>query len=535
MKTTLLVCVALYNAYVTEQHVLIVLHNENTSKEVLENLKLMILASPALKPLYPTKRGNANVHGIRLRNGVKIKIATGNSAGALRSFSAGCVIVDELDGLKESFEGEGSPINLAEARTLSYGDSGNVWLASTPTDDNGHITEAYKKALSHEWRMSCPGCAAELPLSMDDLKWEKVTDRELEKSPDLIRWECPRCQHKLNEKEFRKVREEGRFVEDGDNEFKSERILGYTISGLISQKVNWLELVFKKREAANDRKARQAFDNTYLGIPYNLAKQKVTNHTLRELIDPKLKVGQCPDHTLAIHAGIDCGREGEEGDYHHHVVTIAALPGDRYCVLKYVRVVGEADLMTELQTVYTTPDGRQVAISYGFIDSGFAAQTYIYDLADRFGLIPVKGHCESGWEILRWSPPSKMRSGPLGLIHKQRNLAMFFDYVKFKQITFVSGLDSVLFQHLSAWEYDQDTKKYMETKRDVEDHGLDSTRYCLVSFQVPQAGVRGVQTWEQWLQMYPELNPDWQPPETPKQTNGRNTDGLIPEHLRPHY
>ena len=69
------------------------------------------------------------------------------------------LLIDEADAM--SVTPEGSPILLAERRTLSYGDR-KIVLGSTPLDEEtSHVLRSYAQSDGRVYECPCPRCGAE--------------------------------------------------------------------------------------------------------------------------------------------------------------------------------------------------------------------------------------------------------------------------------------------------------------------------------------------------------------------------------------
>lgn len=481
-KSLKVICILIYNAIYHQQHCLFLGHSADLAEMTCLKIKQIIKASPELKKFYNSTKGQNSKDTINLKNGVTIKCSTAATAGSLRSFSAACVVMDEIDSWKRTFSGEGSPLDLAAARTISYGASANIWLISTPTDEHGHITLEYERGRSHNWLMSCPHCQHTEPLKLEQIEWpEKLSDAELEANPDVIQWKCKSCSTALGEKEFRVCRDAGKFVVNPDQDRKSSNILSFHISGLMSNYMSLHYIVSKFRESIKDRNKLNSFTNTVLGECFYGGKRKIDAEELNRLTDQSIRVGLCPDDTMLIMSGIDMGRTEKENDFHFYITTTALRPDNKYMVLSACRVIGEAALITALKTKYITSSGRQIRIRQAFIDTGYSAESYGYGLCKRnVGLIPIKGEARC-MELYRWTSPTMHPEMPLMLINKQMSLRNVFMKVEHSEIKFAADLPEQFFRHLQSWSYDVDSRRYVEISVDL-DHYLDALRYGLVGF-----------------------------------------------------
>nr|NIU82818.1 hypothetical protein [Candidatus Thorarchaeota archaeon] len=332
-KTQLLICIALYNLFCVEQNVFIVLHDDKTAKDVIGRMRKIIKASPYLYKLYDNKKGMQSKYDMNLLNGCSAKIATAGSPGSLRSYSAGCVIIDEVDASKNILNGEGSLIDICEARTNSYGETANIWICSTPTNQYGNISVEYDRSLSHIWTLKCPECNKDVKLDFDQIRYDtKWTQRELEANIDAIEWRCPHCKGTQKQKKFIEMRELGSFVELEGQKDKSSYIKGFHISGMMSAQKTFVDLCRKHQEALHDHTKWQTFLNLELGEIYTAGRKALKKAELMKHIKNDLPYGVAPHDTMLIIKGADVGRE-EGKDYHFYSTTVAFQPGNRYTII----------------------------------------------------------------------------------------------------------------------------------------------------------------------------------------------------------
>ncbi|MEJ1365635.1 MAG: terminase gpA endonuclease subunit [Candidatus Sedimenticola sp. (ex Thyasira tokunagai)] len=169
----------------------------------------MLQSVPGLWNL--TAKGKKNTKHHKRVAGVSLRLAWAGSPTEMASDSAALALVDELDRMDQDVGGEGSPVELADARTSTYPD-GKVGITSTPTE--GEV-ETYEHPLTglhhwdasdsigspvwrywqegsrHEWAVPCPDCLDYFIPRFSLLTWkERATAAEAEKTATLA---CPCC------------------------------------------------------------------------------------------------------------------------------------------------------------------------------------------------------------------------------------------------------------------------------------------------------------------------------------------------------
>src|SRR5690625_4105899 len=123
--------------------------------------------------------------------GGQLILSGANSAVGLRSMPARWVFLDEVDAYPGDLDGEGDPIALAEARTISFGHRAKVFLASTPTIRGlSRIEREWELSDQRRYHLPCPECGGLQWLEFERLRWEKGR-------PETVRYLCEHCEAAL--------------------------------------------------------------------------------------------------------------------------------------------------------------------------------------------------------------------------------------------------------------------------------------------------------------------------------------------------
>jgi len=178
-------------------------------------------------------KGKKNTKTKKIIGSTSIRMAWAGSATEMAADSAALVIMDELDRMEKSVKGEGSPLELGEARTGTYPD-GKVGACSTPTLGNVEAEKHPKTGLYHwkvsdeigsaawalwqegtrrEWAWPCPECREYFIPRLSLLKWPaKATPQQAEKEATLL---CPDCGCLISDEKKDWMNSKGRFVSPG--------------------------------------------------------------------------------------------------------------------------------------------------------------------------------------------------------------------------------------------------------------------------------------------------------------------------------
>ena len=142
--------------------------------------------------------------------GCPLRLAWAGSATELKSHAVGLLVVDELDGFLADVGGEGDPLTLARARTITYRSVSLTVVTSSPTiEDESPIVGEWETGSMEVAEWACPQCRTyHRPLSMY-LRWPKdASPREAEQ---LARYCCPHCGVELDDTHKPRMLAEFRF------------------------------------------------------------------------------------------------------------------------------------------------------------------------------------------------------------------------------------------------------------------------------------------------------------------------------------
>lgn len=196
-------------------------------------------------------------------NGVILRLGWAGSASELASQEAGLAVLDEVDRMNIDVEGEGSPIELVDARLATFID-GLMVLTSTPTEGNvveerhptsglihwklveaescnSVIWKMWQDGTRFEWAWPCPDCNDYFIPRFTLLKWpEGSTPSEARRKARMV---CPHCGSMIEDTHKRWMNARGRFAAPGQSISKQGEVIGpvedsdhfsFWISGLCS-------------------------------------------------------------------------------------------------------------------------------------------------------------------------------------------------------------------------------------------------------------------------------------------------------------
>lgn len=162
-------------AHLRPDPMLLVLPDEDVAKRIVKTRILPMFDSTSpLKRLHTNSAYDRTQSGVALSNGFSIRAAWSGSPASLASDPIRVVVCDEVDKYPPFSGREANPIDLATARTKTYGDDRLVVKLSTPTTREGAIWNAFVQCdVQLYYYVPCPDCGRFQQLVFDRVKWER--------------------------------------------------------------------------------------------------------------------------------------------------------------------------------------------------------------------------------------------------------------------------------------------------------------------------------------------------------------------------
>lgn len=350
----------------------------------------MIEATPRLrekiKPARSRDSGNTTLQ--KDFPGGTVVMTGANSAVGLRSMPVRFLMLDEVDGYPIDLDGEGSPVDLARARTRTYPRK-KIYLVSTPTVEGQSVIEKeFQDSDQRRFFVPCPHCEHMQHLKFENLRWESG-------DPMSALYFCEECGAGIEErfKSFMLKRGEWRAT---NADFHNPLKVGYHINSLYSPYgwYSWTDAARDWERADGDVTKQKAFINTVLGETY---KEKGEAPAWENLYNRREQYAiNTPPSTVAfLTAGVDVQKDRLEleivgwcRDKRTYSIDFRSLIGDTSA-----RPVWD-ELSKVLTETWTREDGAQMTLRMMAVDTGYNTQ-HVYDFCRRFDVtrvIPVKGN-----------------------------------------------------------------------------------------------------------------------------------------------
>lgn len=263
-------------------------------------------ASAAVAAVLSDERDESGRNTLLARRfpGGSLKALPARSPRNLRAHTARVLFMDEVDAMEQT--DEGSPILLAERRTLSFPDR-KIVLGSTPVhEDTSHVLRAYAQSDQRIFEVPCPDCGTFAELTWDAITWD-------EGAPASARWRCPHCAAEIAERHKPAMVAEGRWRAQRP---EIEGHAGFRLNALVSLHANaaWSKLATEFLAAKDDPTTLQTFVNTILGQGWRSEGEELDETGLQARAEP-FGLDRVPAEVLALTVGCDVQHDRLELTY----------------------------------------------------------------------------------------------------------------------------------------------------------------------------------------------------------------------------
>ncbi|MER9278733.1 terminase gpA endonuclease subunit [Mesorhizobium sp. M0522] len=325
--------------------------------------------------------------------GGSLILALASSAAELRSKTIKKALCDEIDQYPDDLDGQGDPLEMIEARQISFLNSGDWKRAfiSTPTVKGASkIEKKYLAGDQRRWHVKCPGCGDRFVFEFDR-KHFRFNDA----FPFNAHYVTPCCGTIIEGHEKTAVYRTGIWTATAPRPGARR---SYHFDALSSPLVPWDEIARKFIEADGDPQLLKAFWNLYLGLPYEIRGDAPDHVRLMERRDTELKRGHIPPLGLIMVGSADVQMRGI-------YYSIRAFGPDRQSWVVDAGVIeGETDdpqagaflkLAKVFETSYPDAFGSRRKVDAFGVDSGFRSHVVYTWVKGRLGCFALKGL--DGW------------------------------------------------------------------------------------------------------------------------------------------
>lgn len=403
-----------------------------TDTTVKRNSKIridpMIEATPRLSQrIKPARsRDSDNTTFSKSFPGGVLVMTGANSAIGLRSMPVRFLFLDEVDGYPKDLDGEGSPLDLAKARTRTFPNR-KVFIVSTPTIDGASaIQREYEATDQRKFNVPCPHCGLLQSLEFDRLVYDTTTSesgKKQVKDGSAVYW-CLGCDGHIDERYKTKMLAAGEWRATKPQN-AAWRVVGFHINSLYAPLgwFSWTDIAQLYEDAGTDETKLKTFWNTILGLPYAENGDVPDWEALLNRRE-NYKVN-CPSNDVAVvTVGVDIQADRIE------LEVVGWAPGDRTYSLDYRVLIGDTNgdevwnqLGKVVSETWVRPDGILLPMSKMAVDTGYNTAK-VYKFCRKFApslVAPVKGQANQA--VILSAPRAVDRAGKDG--HKSGSLGLW--------------------------------------------------------------------------------------------------------------
>lgn len=329
---------------------------------VVSDVEPIFGASPAVASALSGDLDEAGRNTLLSRRfpGGSLKVVAAKAPRNLRRHNVRLLFIDEADGMEAT--AEGSPILLAERRTLSFPDR-KIVLGSTPVhEETSHVLRAYAQSDMRVFEVPCPDCGGFSEITWDAIIWD-------EGAPETARWRCPHCASEVPETQ------KPAMVAGGNWRATRPEVqghAGFRLNALVSLHANaaWGKLATEFVAAKDDPSTLQTFINTILGQGWRAAGDELDETGMAARAEP-FSLEQIPAEVLVLTVGVDVQHDRLELTYCGFTETGCMLIlGHRVIWGAYDAEETWSELDTLLTERFSHQLGGRMGIDAAAVDAG---------------------------------------------------------------------------------------------------------------------------------------------------------------------
>lgn len=342
--------------------ILLLLPTEADCRDVMvSDIEPIFGATPALSSLLSDDSGESGRNTLLSRRfpGGSLKVIAAKAPRNLRRHNARVLLIDEADGMEPG--PEGSPVLLAERRTLSFANR-KIVMGSTPTlEATSNVLRAYAQSDQRVFEVPCPECANMTEIQWSHIEWQPD-------QPETAAFRCPHCEEMISERHKPAMIEAGRWRATRPD---VKGHAGFRINALVSPHANaaWGKLAAEFLASKGDPDTLQTFVNTILAQGWKDAADELEEGELAARAED-WGLDAIPPEVLFVTAGVDVQDDRLE-------TTLVGWTRDASLILGHVVIYGSpgddstwAELDDLLRTSWPHPRGGTLRLDSAVIDSG---------------------------------------------------------------------------------------------------------------------------------------------------------------------
>lgn len=328
---------------------------------VVSDLEPIFEATPALQGLLSAEADETGRNTLLSRRfpGGSLKVVASKAPRNLRRHNVRVLLIDEADAMEVG--AEGSPITLAERRTLSFANR-KIVIGSTPTlEETSNVLRSYAQSDMRIFEVPCPECNHWHEITWADIQWP-------EGEPHRAHYVCAECGSVVEERYKAGMVAGGRWRATAPH---IQGHAGFRLNALVSTLANasWGKLAQEFVVAKKNPDTLQVFVNTILAQGWREAAEEIDDAALAARAEP-FGLDAIPPEVLIVTAGVDVQRDRLE-------IVLLGWSRDEIFVLAQSVIWGDPmkdDVWQELddilRTIWKHPNGGILRVDAAAIDAG---------------------------------------------------------------------------------------------------------------------------------------------------------------------
>ncbi|GLK84658.1 phage terminase large subunit family protein [Ancylobacter defluvii] len=353
---------------------------------VVSDIEPIFDASPELRGLLSgdvDETGRSTLLSRKFPGG-SLKIVAAKSPRNLRRHNVRILLIDEADAMESG--PEGSPITLAERRTLSFPNR-KIIMGSTPIyEEASHVLRAYRESDQRIFEVCCPSCGAFQQILWRHIQWP-------EGEPERAYFICEAHGCIVEERQKGEMVAKGRWRAMRP-ELKGHA--GFRCNVLVSTLANasWGKIAREFLTAKRNVDQLQTWTNTLLAEGWREAAEEVDESALASRVEP-FGLAAMPADVLIVTAGVDVQRDRLE-------IVFIGHGRDELFILGNAVIWGLpeddptwAELDELLKSTWQHPNGGTLRVDAAAVDAGDGAtmDRVLSFCQPRFGrrVVAIKG------------------------------------------------------------------------------------------------------------------------------------------------
>lgn len=362
----------------------------------------MIKDSPSLTKKVAKQKSRSGENTISQKNfpGGILLMAGANSPAGLRSVPIKNLFLDEVDAYPYDLGDEGSPIELAIARTRTFNNK-KIFIISTPTVKGcSAIEREFDLTDQNYFEVPCPHCGTYQVLKFENLKWEKGKYED-------VQMVCPECGALIEERFKTKMMSEGKWV-PSVLENSNKETIGFHISSLYSPYgwYSWKDIAQAYDKALEDPAKMKVFVNTVIG---KTNEESGESPAWQNVYNRRENYAQntLNNSICLLTCGVDIQKDRIELEIVGWCLDKQSYSIDYRVLLGNTTLPDVWDQLAKvIDETWRRPDDAEISISKIAIDSGYNT-TEVHDFCRKHPVIciPIKGQDHMGISV---SPPRQI-------------------------------------------------------------------------------------------------------------------------------